>query len=224
MNNISKPITKPAYQDVDLEIEFLEEEVVSQKNFSDTDIIFINESDDLIKVCELILMIRKKSDAVLWLVAQGTIVERQSIYMELGVDGIMETRNSIDEMILTTVNLIKRLEQLIQKKSNDSFYPSKQLLETRYQLIPNKSVLLIDGEKEINLTRREYQLFDLLSSSKEKMLTYEEISKNMWGETKEDKQYRISNLVFHLREKFKKGDLDPAIIKTVRSKGYTLNY
>ncbi|MFD2305176.1 winged helix-turn-helix domain-containing protein [Enterococcus termitis] len=207
-----------------MEIEFLEEEVVSQKNFSDTDIIFINESDDLIKVCELILMIRKKSDAVLWLVAQGTIVERQSIYMELGVDGIMETRNSIDEMILTTVNLIKRLEQLIQKKSNDSFYPSKQLLETRFQLIPNKSVLLIDGEKEINLTRREYQLFDLLSSSKEKMLTYEEISKNMWGETKEDKQYRISNLVFHLREKFKKRDLDPAIIKTVRSKGYTLNY
>lgn len=87
----------------------------------------------------------------------------------------------------------------------------------RLKLIHSNSSVLLNGKQEVSLTKLEFKTIELLSNHIGKVLTYEDIYENIWDKVSEDKQYRVTNIIYHLRRK-----LEDDYIKTVRSKGYML--
>lgn len=53
-------------------------------------------------------------------------------------------------------------------------------------------------------------------------MTYEQLFQEIWCDVDESKQYRLNNLIFHLRKKIEKNTKNPVFIKTIRSRGYML--
>lgn len=53
-------------------------------------------------------------------------------------------------------------------------------------------------------------------------ITYEELYKNVWKDTANERKYRVANVIFHLRKKIEQDVNKPQYIKTIRSKGYML--
>lgn len=81
--------------------------------------------------------------------------------------------------------------------------------------------------QEVSLTKLEFQTISFLQENIGKAMSYEEIYQAVWqekhtGSPLENRQYRISNLIFHLRKKMEINNVHPNYIKTVRSKGYML--
>nr|WP_245341782.1 helix-turn-helix domain-containing protein [Enterococcus rivorum] len=86
----------------------------------------------------------------------------------------------------------------------------------------NFSFCLDDG-RTIYLTRLEYRLFVELAKEPNQTVLYADLIERIWSETvQKDTIYRLANLVFHVRQKLRKEQINPEIIKTIRSRGYML--
>lgn len=180
------------------------------------------ELNNINQICELIMNTRKHSSLPLWISASTQKANRTSrvICLQLGADGILDQNDETDESLLMVRNLLKRVKEpdtLTEKNPKLVVSEIKQI-----QLIPqNLSVCFEDG-KEVNLTKLEYLTMEYLHKNARQTMTYEEIYKNVWKDTYRNRKYRVSNLVFHLRQKIEIDIQKPQYIKTIRSKGYML--
>ena len=192
-------------------------------NVFDTLIIEDTELNNINWVCELIMKVRKQTTLPLWIFTTSENVNRTNriVYLQLGADGIVDQGIELDESLLMMRNLMKRFKQ---RASFPATSEQSILNETAdFKLIPqNLSVCLEDG-KEVNLTKLEFLTIEYLHKHARKTMTYEEIYKNVWKDNYCDRKYRVSNLVFHLRQKLEMDIEKPKYIKTIRSKGYMLN-
>lgn len=93
--------------------------------------------------------------------------------------------------------------------------------DSGFELLPSNFSIVLQG-KEISLTKLEFRTIEFLQSQQGVAVSYEEIYKNVWDEDGQGKQYRVSNLIFHLRQKIEEDTARPEYIKTIRSKGYML--
>nr|WP_236674834.1 winged helix-turn-helix domain-containing protein [Enterococcus sp. BWR-S5] len=91
------------------------------------------------------------------------------------------------------------------------------------ELLNDNRSVVIGGDREIGLTKLEYQLLELLFARDGKAVTYEEIHEDVWGKKQTFSRARIANLMFHLRQKMEVDPLYPKYVRTVRSKGYMLD-
>lgn len=188
------------------------------------DIILIGErEEEMIRVCQNLFAIREQTNAMIWLLSKNSSKDRRMIYLKLGVDGIIEDKVDSEELVMLLNNVIKRFGKKEQKKSKEDFYMN----EGKVQLLSKSRSLLWNGDIEVSLTKYEYQLLSLLTKSSDKALSYDELANEIWeGKVFEvnEQKYRLANIVFKLREKFKRYGLNPYIIKTVRSSGYRMIY
>ncbi|MFD1901677.1 helix-turn-helix domain-containing protein [Enterococcus termitis] len=72
----------------------------------------------------------------------------------------------------------------------------------------------------MHLTKLEYQVMKLLLENE--TVTYEQIIQALWTDDGEDKLPQVSNIIFHLRQKFTKVGEIGTVIQTNRSVGYEL--
>lgn len=90
----------------------------------------------------------------------------------------------------------------------------------------NHSIQL-PNQTEVSLTNLEYKLLALLDTRVNQAFTYENIYSSIWDSKREtelsEKKYRIANMVFHIRNKLKRHDINPNVLRTVRSVGYLLD-
>lgn len=189
----------------------------------DTLIIEDTDLNNINWVCELIMTVRKQTTLPLWIFTTSKNENRTNriVYLQLGADGIVDQGIELDESLLMMRNLMKRFKQ---RATLPAISEQSILNETAdFKLIPqNLSVCLEDG-KEVNLTKLEFLTIEYLHKHARKTMTYEEIYKNVWKDNYCDRKYRVSNLVFHLRQKLEMDIEKPKYIKTIRSKGYMLN-
>nr|WP_277989067.1 MULTISPECIES: helix-turn-helix domain-containing protein [Enterococcus] len=83
---------------------------------------------------------------------------------------------------------------------------------------------MIDGDVEVSLTKLEFKLLDVLSQKPKMTFSYDEIEKQVYGSDSKTRQYRITNLIYHLRRKLERTTgQNKVYIKTVRSRGYMLD-
>ena len=107
--------------------------------------------------------------------------------------------------MLSMSNLLQRVKRRFYPKlaiANEEQTVTKNLSERLYLIAPNLSVCLGSGE--------------------EILLTNEELYKNVWKDTANERKYRVANVIFHLRKKIEQDVNKPQYIKTIRSKGYML--
>ncbi|MBO0438815.1 winged helix-turn-helix domain-containing protein [Candidatus Enterococcus ikei] len=193
------------------------EVVENVENYNGT---VINEHDaqNIGMICELIISLKKKSDTFIWVISERANKMNHIVYLQLGADGILDDECDTEECKLLITNSLDRYNR-VYTKSDEHVNETKE--SSRLQLRPSNFSVVLNGE-EINLTKLEFKTIEFLQTQQGVAVSYDEIYKNVWESDSNDKQYRVSNLIFHLRQKIEEDPAHPNHIKTVRSKGYKL--
>ncbi|MBO0445679.1 winged helix-turn-helix domain-containing protein [Enterococcus ureilyticus] len=187
----------------------------------DVDAFIIEESalTELSCICKNILELRMKLNKLIWVLLidnNEEVKTKKKIYLQLGADGVSVYE---EEFVLQFSNILKRIENKDDLKILQNISTTKALLE----LLPENLSVLREGKVEINLTKLEFKVLELLFNKHDKALSYEEIYQQIWAnENTEKKEYRVSNIIFHLRAKIEEDPTSPKFIKTVRTIGYKL--
>ena len=79
----------------------------------------------------------------------------------------------------------------------------------------------VDG-REIRLSRKEFELIRLLVLSRGKVLTHQQILRQVWGDAQRDETHYLRVLVGQLRHKLGDEPTHPRFIVTVQGVGYRL--
>ncbi|MEI5989734.1 hypothetical protein A5881_001227 [Enterococcus termitis] len=193
------------------------------------DALIIEESSilGLKHTCELILELRRNCKALIWVVSKNQTKTNKLVYLQLGADGVLDEEEEQEVSLLQFTNLLKRVKgENISSGHGNSLEPTKNA-KVPIQLIATNLSVILKGKVEVALTKLEFEIISYLAEHSGKAITYEEIYENIWNEEFGDtesgnKQYRVSNLIFHLRKKLEVNSAKPEYIKTVRSKGYML--
>jgi DNA-binding response OmpR family regulator len=140
--------------------------------------------------------------------------------IRLGADEFLAYPATIDEGIASGMALIRRYTALN--------YQDERLLtliihHDVFVCVEHRKLFIKD--KEITLTRREFDLLNLLLSSIGRVYTHEQIYMHVWGDETDDTniKYAIWCLVARVRKKLRTvpGTFD--YIKTVRDVGYCID-
>ncbi|OJG26692.1 hypothetical protein RU98_GL000482 [Enterococcus caccae] len=184
-------------------------------------IILEEDINHLSMICELISKIKRKSACYIWIMTVSKNSVGKLVYLQLGADEVFDLNRGPKEITFIMENALLRINQKQEKGiSTTEVHSNDKLLK----LIPTNVSVLIGGTKEVVLTKLEFQLLELLLRHSGMAVSYDMIYKEMWkDDSEENKQYRIANIVYHLRRKIEKNVKKPIFIKTVRSKGYMLS-
>ena len=168
--------------------------------------------------CGLITQIREHKELLIWVCGTNISIVNRLIYLQLGVDGNIDLSEAQECFLIVRNALLRRN---IPIKASQPVEKS-EYLSPNFEMIPRNQSVLVNGNQEIELTRLEYRILDILSQQPKQTLNYEELYKHLWGTISNDRdgKPRLANIVFHLRGKLEKNPLNPRLIKTVRSKGY----
>ncbi|WP_170923033.1 hypothetical protein A5821_002474 [Enterococcus sp. 7F3_DIV0205] len=193
-----------------------------KKTFCDLIVFLENSLEQVGEICGQLIQMKNETDSLIWVWSTFQIEMNRMVYLKLGADGVKTENLKLEEWLLIIDNALKRKqtmkkskpEQTIQENNCDGF-----VLNHR-----NRSVIINENE-EVQLTNLEYKAMDLLFKNAGKTVTYEEMYQVIWDgeESKDRKFYRISNLIFHIRQKFVQEVGSSDTIRTVRSKGYVLH-
>lgn len=194
----------------------IEQKDVMTKKSQELDAVVIQDDDNQYvgNICEMIIHLRKSSDALVWIVSEHLTKANRHVYSRLGADGIAGNECEPDEFAQLITNALNRQMTLLPREAH--LNESADL-----KIVPSNFSVMIDG-KEIDLTRLEYLIVEYLYQNIGRAVSYEKIYQNVWKDDVAIRKYRVSNLIFHLRKKIEKNEDTPRYIKTVRSKGYML--
>ncbi|WP_430602000.1 hypothetical protein IGJ02_002190 [Enterococcus sp. DIV0724b] len=192
--------------------------------FNNLDAVIIYE-DKVATTCCWLMELTKKISVPIFLLSVGNEAHSNILYLQLGVKACFSLSTELEEVYLTIKNLLYDAASFkLQKQVNDleerSINPIKGL-----ELIPQNLSVKIDGKREIILTKKEYQAIEILYKSPAQTVSYGELQKRLWKVEQDELQgnYRIANVIFHLRTKIEENISNPRFIKTIRSKGYMFN-
>ena len=150
---------------------------------------------------------------VIMLTAKGDEVDKV-IGLEMGADDYVTKPFSIRELVARIRTILRRKNNAIQESS-----ARKELTFDYISIIPDRRSLKI-GDKEIELTKTEFDILYLLASNANKTFSREELLKII-----SDREYAIFDRsidmhISHLRNKLKEQDPVICKIKTVWGSGY----
>lgn len=76
--------------------------------------------------------------------------------------------------------------------------------------------------KMVHLSRKEYSLLRMLVNNPDRVLTHQQIIREIWGANREDETHHLRVLIGHLRQKLGDQPTRPRYILTVQGVGYRL--
>lgn len=188
-------------------------------------VIIEGENNKLSEVCELIMTIKKQSTCLIWIVLTSEKEMDKLVCLQLGADFVLDKESSKMEKEMIVKNALQRSGVLAENHQNsDKSGPYHLNNKESFRLISDNFSVVLNDEVEVSLTKLEFQLLVVLYQKPRMTFSYKEIQRQIYGDDTEDRQYRIANVIYHLRSK-----LDNAIgsergyIKTIRSRGYMLD-
>ncbi|RBP90105.1 DNA-binding response OmpR family regulator [Cytobacillus firmus] len=113
--------------------------------------------------------------------------------------------------------LAARIEVLLRR-----FQKNDQVLELHHIQVHTKDLRIIDREAdgEIQLTGKQYQLFQYFIRHLNQILTKEQLYEGVWGEQYMEGDKTLMVHIRYLREKLERNPSRPEIIETIRGIGY----
>ncbi|MFD1902002.1 winged helix-turn-helix domain-containing protein [Enterococcus termitis] len=140
------------------------------------------------------------------------------VYLQLGADGVLNEESEQEVSLLQLTNLLKRIKADDIPTIEENTTEQRTNTEIPIQLIATNLSVLLKGKVEVALTKLEFEVISYLAEHSGKAITYEEIYRKIWngefGDTETgNKQYRVSNLIFHLRKNSKSIRLNRNISK-----------
>lgn len=183
-------------------------------------LLYIEETSAQIReICEKLVVLKDKANFLSWVWTQDNDRMNRLVYLNLGADYVICSDMNQAEGLLIMTNAIKRN----QKYTSEQKVTLKSGIH-KLELIERNNSVLIGGEKEVLLTRIEFRILNVLYDQPKVTVSYEELYDSVWKNSgTENKFYRLSNIIFHLRKKIEVIPNAPELIKTVRSIGYMLD-
>ena len=115
--------------------------------------------------------------------------------------------------------LISRIKALLRRSASDSKADKGEVLEFGDFVIDKEKVTVFDGEKSLDLAKKEFELLYLLASKPGRVFTRDEIFSKIWGSEVIVGNRTIDVHIRKVREKI--GD---HYIKTVKGIGYKFEF
>lgn len=194
----------------------LEIELENQLQKIEALIIVASEMSDYVEVCQWLVLLRMNKPLFVWIVSKKDDSNLCKLYSELAMNSIV---NVVDSEI-SNKRLLFEVKKAVDFKTNIIRQEKYQLNENNI-FLDEHSLKLISGDSEIELTRQEFKIMSVLHNQINNVVPYQELMHAIWTDVDNGNyQYRLANLVFHIRKKLKKqSHVD---IKIVRTKGYKL--
>ena len=148
---------------------------------------------------------------VLMLTARAAVSERVS-GLDAGADDYLVKPFALDE-------LLARLRALERRAPSNGQVRGQ--LRFGELVIDRDAMACMRGEREIQLSRTEYQLLELLLTNQGKVLSRDVIFDKVWGYDFGPESNSLDVYVGYLRRKLE-ADGEPRIIHTVRGVGYVM--
>lgn len=136
--------------------------------------------------------------------------------LNLGGDDYITKPFSVNQLVAKVAAHLKREERHRNAESNESVI--RELFPLTFYL--QEKVVCVNGES-ISLTRREYDILELLSSKTNKVYSREEIYERIYDDEADALFRSISEYIYQIRAKFFPYGINP--IKTIRGMGYKWN-
>ncbi|MGL4662389.1 MAG: response regulator transcription factor [Culicoidibacterales bacterium] len=134
--------------------------------------------------------------------------------LKLGGDDYITKPFSVKQLTAKVEAHLKRDERM--KQANEVFKEViRELLPITFYL--QEKEIFVKGV-QIHLTRREYDILELLSSQPKKIFSKEDIYEHVYDDEADTLYRSISEYVYQIRNKFAPLNINP--IKTVRGLGY----
>ncbi|HBI1783332.1 TPA: response regulator transcription factor [Enterococcus faecalis] len=188
--------------------------------------ILIEESTMPATCCHLIELTRetRNMDIPIYILSKNSS-EYNMVYLQLGVEACFSVEIYPDEFCKTLTNLLNHYYPFSHQESREQLEDKTLAQTTHLKLIPENLSVIIDGKKEVNLTKIEFQIMGVLCDNPYKTVSYADFMKQVWSNESDGtvRNYKIANAIFHIRNKIEKNPKIPRFIKTVRSKGYMLS-
>lgn len=172
---------------------------------------------DGIEVCEKLR--KKKATPVIMLTARGEEMNRVEGF-EAGADDYVVKPFSPREVVYRVKALLRRASETAylktdQKVSNAIVFPDLMIDDDAHRVIA--------GEKEVNLTPKEYELLHYLAQSPDKVFSRANLLKNVWHYDFFGDLRTVDTHIKRLREKLNRASPKAAaMIATVWGVGYKL--
>ena len=208
---------------VNLDYEFIEaengKEAIEKMNES-IDLVLLDEMMPKISGTQSCIEIRKKyKTPIIFLTAKSEDMDKYTGFAAGADDYITKPFNPIDltSRINAHIRRYRVYTENIQTKEKKEIILGDLLINTQSKTITKKN-------KEINLTKIEFSILELLLNNRSRVYSLEQIYTNVWGETSIlNAESTVAVHIRNLRMKIEDDLTNPMYIKTVWGSGYRVD-
>ena len=190
------------------------EEAIQMFSSEEYDIILLDlmlPKIDGFSVCQ---MIREKSQVpIIMLTAKGADMDK-ILGLEYGADDYITKPFNILEVKARIKAIIRRTSRTVQAEE-----PGSLIVFGDFRL-DRESRRVFIGEKEINLTAKEFDLLELLAFHPNKVYSREQLLNTIWGGSYPGDVRTVDVHIRRLREKIEKRPSEPQYVHTKWGVGY----
>ncbi|MBI5031217.1 MAG: response regulator transcription factor [Chloroflexi bacterium] len=154
---------------------------------------------------------------ILMLTARGEEYER-ILGLGLGADDYVTKPFSPGEVVARVKAIFRRIEM-----SRTATAPSREIIRISNLLIDPITRQVSIGERQCNLTPKEFDLLYFLASHSHQVLSQQQLLDQVWGYTYVGETSTVTVHIRHLREKIEVDPANPRVIETVWGVGYRFN-
>lgn len=152
---------------------------------------------------------------VILLTAKGEEIDKV-LGLELGADDYITKPFSLRELIARIKAILRRSENSAVDNSTSKF-EAIGLMQVNF-----KNYIAKIANKEENLSHREFEVLHYLWAHKQKVVSRDDLLKNIWGYDEFPTTRTIDNFILKLRQRVEVNPNEPKIILTVHGLGYKM--
>jgi DNA-binding response OmpR family regulator len=151
---------------------------------------------------------------IILLTARGEEIDKV-LGLELGADDYITKPFSVRELLARVKAILRRNQGAISSS------PINLTAIGRLQ-IDFKAFLAKDGDQEIKLSHKEFELLSFLFENRNKVVSRYDILEKVWGYEEQITTRTVDNFIARLRQKVEINGDQPKVILTVHGSGYKM--
>ena len=167
---------------------------------------------------DIIRQVRTWASIPIIVISARTQEQEKVAALDMGADDYLTKPFSINELMARVNSLIRRYTLL-----NPVSSPETDCMTFQGMTIDSLNRLVFQGNEQIELTGKEFDLLSFLASNKGKVFTKKQIYTQVWAEEYAFDDSNIMSFISKLRKKIEPDPEHPFYILTVRGVGYRFN-